>query len=73
MWAAIITLAAGAASAVAAYFVPFVIGAAVPVLWCWSGAGAAVAFMRMTAVLVIACPCAMGLATPTSIMVGHPL
>ncbi|MFZ1398873.1 MAG: copper-translocating P-type ATPase, partial [Candidatus Promineifilaceae bacterium] len=57
---------------VAAYFVPFVIGVAVLtfIIWLLVGGDFVPALIRLTAVLVIACPCAMGLATPTSIMVG---
>ncbi len=57
---------------VAAYFVPFVIGVALLTFGIWMVASGdfTTALVRMIAVLVIACPCAMGLATPTSIMVG---
>jgi P-type Cu+ transporter len=57
---------------VSAYFVPaaVIIAALSFTIWYLSGAGFTPSLIRLIAVLVIACPCAMGLATPTSIMVG---
>jgi Cu+-exporting ATPase len=60
------------ADQISAVFVPVVIGLAIGTLGFWLGTGetAATAFTAGVAVLIIACPCALGLATPTALLVG---
>ncbi len=60
------------ADRISSVFVPVVIGIAVATLAAWLATGhpVAAAFTAAVAVLIIACPCAMGLATPTAILTG---
>ncbi|WP_337007024.1 heavy metal translocating P-type ATPase, partial [Microbacterium sp. LB12] len=60
------------ADRVSGIFVPIVIAIALATLGAWLGAGfpASAAFTAAVAVLIIACPCALGLATPTALLVG---
>ncbi|WNG91683.1 cation-translocating P-type ATPase [Mycobacterium sp. ITM-2016-00318] len=60
------------ADRISAVFVPIVIGLSLATLAVWLvvGASATAAFTAAVAVLIIACPCALGLATPTALLVG---
>ena len=60
------------ADQVVGWFVPVVIGVAILAFvgWFWISGNAVLALLFLVSVLVIACPCALGLATPTSIMVA---
>jgi Cu+-exporting ATPase len=62
------------ADVIASYFVPIVIAIAIVTFLVWYFAGPSpvltYALLNFVAVLIIACPCALGLATPTAIMVG---
>ncbi|WP_019970837.1 cation-translocating P-type ATPase [Mycobacterium sp. 141] len=60
------------ADRISGVFVPIVIALAVATLGFWIGTGGSVAaaFTAAVAVLIIACPCALGLATPTALLVG---
>ena len=60
------------ADRISGVFVPIVIALAVATLgwWVGTGGGWTAAFTAAVAVLIIACPCALGLATPTALLVG---
>jgi Cu+-exporting ATPase len=60
------------ADRISGIFVPVVLALAAATLgfWIGTGAGLPAAFTAAVAVLIIACPCALGLATPTALMVG---
>ena len=63
------------ADRVVAWFVPFVLAAAIATLVCWISMGnqTTVALRHAVAVLIVACPCALGLATPTAVLVGSAM
>lgn len=65
------------ADIISSYFVPIVIMLAIATFTAWyvfgPSSGIILAMLNAIAVLIIACPCAMGLATPTAIMVGTGL
>ena len=60
------------ADRISGFFVPLVIALSVGTLGFWVGAGSGwtAAFTAAVAVLIVACPCSLGLATPTAVMVG---
>jgi len=62
------------ADSIAKYFVPTVVGISIITFFVWANFGPEPAmvygFINAVAVLIIACPCALGLATPMSVMVG---
>ena len=62
------------ADRIAKYFVPIVVGVSIITFFIWAIFGPDPAlvygFINAIAVLIIACPCALGLATPMSVMVG---
>ena len=63
------------ADRVVAWFVPFVLAASMATFACWLAFGSQTntALQYAVAVLIVACPCALGLATPTAVLVGSAL
>ncbi|MFU8819476.1 MAG: heavy metal translocating P-type ATPase [Desulfurivibrio sp.] len=60
------------ADRIATIFVPLVLGLSLATLsfWLWRGIGSGPALLNAIAVMVVACPCALGLATPTAVLVA---